>query len=82
MSLSWYDNASNAAELEDIKDPIILYFGTLNVRKGLDTAVKSKVMLEKQGIKSCLVLVGDIKDRSYVDLFIRRRSKNLELARL
>jgi len=67
-SLSWYDNASGTRALEDVKDPIIIYFGTLNVRKGLDTAIQAKILLEKQGIRSCLVLAGDLRDAGrYVD---------------
>ena len=61
-SLSWFDDAKQTNLLEDVSDPIVVFFGNLGERKGLGTAISAYALLVSQGVKVCLVLAGNLHD--------------------
>jgi glycosyltransferase involved in cell wall biosynthesis len=65
-SLSWYDEAPGHNFLDDISDPIIIYVGaTLDAHsRGIDKTIQAKTILDKRGIKTCFVLVGNVQETS------------------
>jgi glycosyltransferase involved in cell wall biosynthesis len=60
-SLSWYDAAAKTNVLEDVSDPIVIFGGNLGQKKGLETVIRAKLILDKKGINTCFVLTGNIK---------------------
>lgn len=60
-SLSWYDSAPVLGFLDDVVDPIVIYVGLMSAKKGFEQTILTKMILDKLGIKTCFVLVGDVK---------------------
>jgi len=63
-SLSWFDKAPIFNVLEDVNNPIVICAGNLDEKKGVNEAIKAKLILDKQGIKTCLVLAGNTRGTS------------------
>jgi glycosyltransferase involved in cell wall biosynthesis len=64
-SLSWYDNAPNFDALGDVSDPIVMFVGNLDSKKGSTRAlIEAKAILDRHGIRTSFVLVGNIKGMS------------------
>jgi glycosyltransferase involved in cell wall biosynthesis len=68
-SLSWSDNAKVFDALQEVTDPIVFFVGLLDWKKGLHTTIQAKLMLDKQGIRTCLVLAGDVKGAAQARLY-------------
>ena len=60
-SLSWYDSAPLLGLLDDVVDPIVIYTGMISAKKGLEQTIHTKMILDTHGIRTCFVLVGDVK---------------------
>jgi glycosyltransferase involved in cell wall biosynthesis len=60
-SLSWYDVAPKTNVLENVRDPIIIFGGNLGQKKGLETVIRAKMILDKERVNTCFVLTGNIK---------------------
>jgi glycosyltransferase involved in cell wall biosynthesis len=68
-SISWYDHAKSYHVLQDLRHPIVLFVGFLDWKKGLDTTIRAKMVLDKLGVKTHFVIVGIVKGATrYADL--------------
>lgn len=66
--LSWYDSSEDRTVLTTIREPIVIYIGNLSNDKGLQEMIQAKALLDKDGVKTCFVIVGNVKGTSETEL--------------